>query len=1779
MRAVRLERAGRWRNASGTEACRRCGLAVAGLLLWAVTVDAGLLTSKPVNSGPPQVGPISDTDSLGTFSYQWVRVGSDAISGATGSTHARVDAMPLMASTNGIKRGSNPIGHAPDRGVAAGLRPAGYGASPPKPLVLALSRELNPSPFDKDQETDDPPDGVPGATEDRDDDGDQLLEPTDITDSNHGEDDEFIFHFPPDGRPPPEVRAVEAARLASIAARKARLYCVAVAAACDASDTAAGGARRANAAAEAVRAASTLPEAEFAAAEAEHAAEIAIAAARTAARIAAGDAGRTLSTYVMPLFSSADDERQGLLRIANLSDRAGTVQILGNDDSGRVFGPVEVSLPGHAARNLTSRDLEAGNGATGLITGLGDGQGSWRLTLQTHLDIELGAYIRNSDGFLTPVHEVVQTFSTAEGTLHRVPIFHPRDDRNRVSRLRLVNLSGNAVEVTVRGRDDEGRSAPGGEVGLSLPPGGSRTLTAEHLENGASGLAGRLGDGTGKWQLFVTSDGTIQVVSLAQTSTGRLANLSRSGLRRTETKDAGSSFRDCAECPAMIVVPAGSYSMGSPAGEEDRDEDEGPVHLAKIEQAFAVGRYETTFSQWDACYEAGGCAHRPADQGWGRGDRPVVDVNWYDAQEYVRWLSGKTGRQYRLLNESEWEYIARAETSTRYWWGDDIGHDRANCDGCGSRWDAQRTAPVGSFQANNFGAYDVHGNVWEWVEDCYTESYESSPDDEHAYPAGDCDRRIVRGGSWQSGTIPRYLRAANRGWNAPGSRLFIDNAAVGFRVARALDAANRHVLPLFLAAGRMQYGYARIVNHSERAGTVTIYGIDDSGQRRGPIVLALKARESRHFSSRDLETGNASAGLTGTLGDGTGDWRLELTSDLDIEPSAYAVTTDGLVAPMHGIVRTTRLEDDTVHHVPILDPGDGSQMNWLRLVNVGRETANVTILGYDDAGQPAPDGNVHLSLRAGAARTLFAWQVEEGDVDLLGRLGDGKGIWRLSVIADGAIEVLSLRRSAQGHLSNLSTASPAVNAKLVIATDAPATIRPLQTISMSVAGGLSDTDYAALVDLSGNGSFDDEHTIEVALVTTDRDRLLLAAPMTQTLSEENETHEFAVRVKRASDGAVSNTLNFSLQDMVVPSNLSGYPSTMLEVFHRAIYASSDDPLLQLDASAINPGALSRSARNLSLDTTIADVQAEAILRSVLGLSLVEWVEETASRSPIEVTDIHSSGLSDVQPLGLPTSNSQSSECPPGLFRPVCRAYEKTIDCVDGLLEIAINTGETPDDEPCFNRASEIPDAWQSSMEKVPTIGRLFHRIAPRLANKFASKKSIAQLSGRLAISKQVLNSIKTVREGYGTVSNLKERRRDFAYDKDEVPVPRKRELTNSFKAMKGIVDHVARDIPGLTRRVESEYGGKTLSSKERESVSTIVNEGDRLQNEAKRLEDLEGAYSGDDPPVDAIKANPRLAQRAADSCATGYQEFVIDDNISTCVFRTLVEANCYAGSRRVAEVDLGGSDACLYYSLDFFQPNDSCRENYSRVYFLGRWTCRWSGLGADKPAWYTLHKTLEEKPSPPDPSPPDPSPPDPSPPDPSPPDPSPPDPSPPDPSPPDPSPPGDGSGKLSFNASQDRITGPEGLSAIGYTFSNIPAPPSNIPPAPSVGGLDSGCHGDRDNQNRRIGRWVCVFSGSISFNTYRAGVLHGPTGDYGKDGQPDGFFGNYENGKREGVWVHAVPFVTSFNTYRAGVLHGPTGDYGKDGQRDGFFGSYSNGRRTGTWTYYVDGDARDTQEY
>jgi formylglycine-generating enzyme required for sulfatase activity len=252
-----------------------------------------------------------------------------------------------------------------------------------------------------------------------------------------------------------------------------------------------------------------------------------------------------------------------------------------------------------------------------------------------------------------------------------------------------------------------------------------------------------------------------------------------------------SIFADCDACPKMVVIPGGEFTMGSPPNEEGRSSDEGPQRKVTITR-FALARTEVTFEQWDACASDGGCSQDAADdRTWGRGKRPVINVSWNDAQDYIGWLNAKVdGAPYRLPSEAEWEYAARAGRQTPFAFGDTISTDQANYNGnftygAGKEGvNRQITIPVDDLDAANaWGLRHMHGNVWEWVEDCQHDSYRDAPSDGTPWLSsqnGDCAHRVMRGGGWSR--PPWELRSAKRNESGPDFRYF----KFGFRPARTL---------------------------------------------------------------------------------------------------------------------------------------------------------------------------------------------------------------------------------------------------------------------------------------------------------------------------------------------------------------------------------------------------------------------------------------------------------------------------------------------------------------------------------------------------------------------------------------------------------------------------------------------------------------------------------------------------------------------------------------------------------------------------------------------------------------------------------------------------------------------------------------------------------------------------------------------------------------------------------------------------------------------------------
>jgi formylglycine-generating enzyme required for sulfatase activity len=270
-------------------------------------------------------------------------------------------------------------------------------------------------------------------------------------------------------------------------------------------------------------------------------------------------------------------------------------------------------------------------------------------------------------------------------------------------------------------------------------------------------------------------------------------------------------FRECADCPEMVAIPAGKFMMGSPATEHGRFDAEGPQHIVSV-RAFAIGKFEVTNEEFlDFLRQTG---YQPAQcdpilglswQSQGRGlayppgqmdspRLPAVCLNWNDAQAYLAWLNRKVQTPnsssksrdgpYRLPSEAEWEYAARAGTTMARWWGDDIGVGNANCNGCGSKWDGRLIAPVGSFGPNPFGLYDMFGNVWQWMGDCWNESYVGAPNNGSTWTNGDCSKRVLRGGSWIN--VPVFIRSATRSRADATGRDFDYSNYAGIRVVRTL---------------------------------------------------------------------------------------------------------------------------------------------------------------------------------------------------------------------------------------------------------------------------------------------------------------------------------------------------------------------------------------------------------------------------------------------------------------------------------------------------------------------------------------------------------------------------------------------------------------------------------------------------------------------------------------------------------------------------------------------------------------------------------------------------------------------------------------------------------------------------------------------------------------------------------------------------------------------------------------------------------------------------------
>ncbi len=326
-----------------------------------------------------------------------------------------------------------------------------------------------------------------------------------------------------------------------------------------------------------------------------------------------------------------------------------------------------------------------------------------------------------------------------------------------------------------------------------------------------AGVSSTVGRGWGRLLLALVAVSSVYGCAGGPASQGRAAPLPGDPTDQNppaplvgDPEPSGSTFRDCPHCPEMVMIPAGSFLIGSPDSEEGRGADEGQ-HEVTVADSFAMGVYEVTFEEWDACVDDGGCdGYRPEDHGWGRGRRPVTDVSWQNARAYVEWLIEETGHAYGLPSEARWEYAARAGTRTARYWGESAteqcryangaDQDLAETNASGvarfeeygltfpscSDGQGEGTAPVGSYEPNAFGLYDMIGNLTEWTDDCWNPDHSGRPEHAGIRFSGDCSQRMLRGGTW--GYPSEFLRSAHRFQFELGHR---DNG-LGFRVIRII---------------------------------------------------------------------------------------------------------------------------------------------------------------------------------------------------------------------------------------------------------------------------------------------------------------------------------------------------------------------------------------------------------------------------------------------------------------------------------------------------------------------------------------------------------------------------------------------------------------------------------------------------------------------------------------------------------------------------------------------------------------------------------------------------------------------------------------------------------------------------------------------------------------------------------------------------------------------------------------------------------------------------------
>ena len=466
-------------------------------------------------------------------------------------------------------------------------------------------------------------------------------------------------------------------------------------------------------------------------------------------------------------------------------------------------------------------------------------------------------------------------------------------------------------------------------------------------------------------------------------------------------------------------------------------------------------------------------------------------------------------------------------------------------------------------------------------------------------------------------------------------------------------------IPLVMSASNAtRQGFVRIINHSHRAGTVSIHAIDDSGRRFGPVSLSLAARAAAQFNSQDLERGNPGKGLSSGVGQGTGNWRLELETTLDIEPLAYIRTPDGFLTAMHEVASEVA---PMRHHVPIFNPASNrSQESWLRLVNPGDAVAEVTIEAQDDQGHAPPGGEVRLSLPAGAARTLSALELEEGSADFSGRFGDGEGKWQLFVSSDAPIEVMSLMRTRSGHLANLSG-----EPSRVVRVSGRALLGPLAGATVTVEGvdGVARYGSAATrkydTDLETAGSFSLELDLSelppVVLLTArggkDLDADNDGVPDVRPTPNRGRIHAYLPRYRLAAPFTINPLTEIAYQELQrrYPDGFASLPrDEMLQSLDEIAAKYLDGGGAYSDLLAFDPAedrARSRLDWDLVLtglvDALHAGAGSSEVAHRVAALSWQLDAEGTVNEDGAAIRRIEGSGEDRVVTTVLPDATGDS----------------------------------------------------------------------------------------------------------------------------------------------------------------------------------------------------------------------------------------------------------------------------------------------------------------------------------------------------------------------------------------------------------------------------------------------------------------------------------------------------------------------------------------------------------